>query len=116
MSDAQLSTRLRDRFPLGEQHIGFTKLVNDLFGVESFLWHGSDLLNWLFATLEMYRECQLGQPSWCKPSMPARGSAALHLDQKLTLWTQTRPATNKIFQRTIRRLSIKGLSATLLKS
>ena len=60
IGDAQLFTRLRDRIPLGEQHIGFTELMNDLFGVVSFLWHGSDLLNWLFTTLDLDQETQAG--------------------------------------------------------
>lgn len=53
ISDAQLFTRLRDRFPLGERHIGCTELVNDLFGVVSYCWHGSGLLTWLFITLDL---------------------------------------------------------------
>jgi len=38
------------------QHIRFPELVNDLFGVVSFLRHGSDLLNWLFTTLDPDQE------------------------------------------------------------
>ncbi|MGC6500650.1 MAG: hypothetical protein ACON4C_10685 [Henriciella sp.] len=60
IGDAQLFTRLRDRTPLGEQNISFTELMNDFFGVVSFLWHGSDLLNWFFTTLDLDQETQAG--------------------------------------------------------
>ena len=48
-----LFTRLRDRFSLGGQHIGFTELVNDFFDVVSLIWRGSDLLILLLATLDL---------------------------------------------------------------
>jgi hypothetical protein len=47
---------LQDGLALRHQHIRFTELVNDLFGVVSFPWHGSDLLNWLFTTLDLDQE------------------------------------------------------------
>ena len=53
VSHIQLFTGLRYRFTLSYQHIGLAELVHDLFGVVSFLWHGSDLLNWLFTTLDL---------------------------------------------------------------
>ena len=56
IGDTELFKGLRCRCTLGKQHIGFAELVNDLFGVVSFLWHGSDLLNWLLTTLDLDRE------------------------------------------------------------
>jgi hypothetical protein len=44
---------LADGFPLAQQNVGAPKLLNDLFGVVSFLRHGSDLLRWLFTTFNL---------------------------------------------------------------
>ena len=42
-----------DCLALGNQHIGLTQLVNDRFGVVSFLRYGSDLLDWLLTSFHL---------------------------------------------------------------
>ncbi len=53
VADTDLLAGLADGFPLAEQNVGFSKLVNDLFGVIPFLRHGSDLPRWLFTTFDL---------------------------------------------------------------
>jgi len=62
LADTRLFTGLGDSLVLCQQYIRFTELLNDLFGVVSFLWHGSDLINWLVTTVDL---CQEGRAkSW----------------------------------------------------
>jgi hypothetical protein len=53
VADTDLLAGLAFGFPMAEQNVGFPKLVNNLFGVLPFLWHGSDLLGWPFATFDL---------------------------------------------------------------
>ena len=53
VADTELLAGLADAFPLAEQNVGFAKLVSDLFGVVSFLRHGSDPLSWLCTTFDL---------------------------------------------------------------
>ena len=64
LGDTQLLAGLGDGIALCKQHVRFTELVNNLFGVVSFLWHGSDLLNWLFTTLDLDQEDGARSRDW----------------------------------------------------
>jgi hypothetical protein len=53
VADTELLAGLTDGFPLAEQNLGSSELVDDLFGGIPFLRHGSDLLMWLFTTFDL---------------------------------------------------------------
>ena len=63
IGDTDVLARLAYGFTLAEQDIGFSELVYDLFGVVSFLGHGSDLLIWLFTTLDLDQEFEARSPA-----------------------------------------------------
>ena len=50
---SDLLAGLTDGFALAQQNVGSPEFLNDLFGVVSFLRHGSDLLSWLFTTFDL---------------------------------------------------------------
>ena len=52
-----LESAVTGRSAVTQPSVCFSELANDLFGVVLFSWHGSDLLIWLFTTLDLDQEC-----------------------------------------------------------
>ena len=54
LADTELFTHLADVLAPAQQHVRFPQLVDDLFGVVSFRWQGSERPLFIFLSLQIW--------------------------------------------------------------
>ena len=84
IGNTELLLSFRHRLTLHNQEIKFAELFNDLFGVVSIPRQGSDLLYWIFTTLDLDQGFQTSSEAFLPPNLARR----FQNSSELMRWSQ----------------------------